>query len=382
MRTMKFLLPFALLAGAAGLLANPASAPQASLRDAAQGRFLIGAAINKNVIFETDPASVAIVNKNFSAIAPENCMKWEWIHPTPKGYDFEIADRYVDFGTKHKLFILGHTLMWHYQIPDWVFKNEDGTEKTREQLLAELREHIRTVVGRYKGRVTGWDVVNEAAADNGGLNLDRPWYKILGEEGILEAFRVAHETDPDAELYYNDFCVWLPAKQKTVIELVAKIRAAGLRIDGVGLQEHITTASPSIAEMEGVLEAFERAKIPVMITELDMSVLPRPDNSTGADIARASANSAEYDPYRKGLPEAKQQELTDHYKALFELYRKHASNIKRINVWGVTDSDTWLDNWPIPGRRDYPLLFDRDHKPKPAYFAVIQALSQPSKASQ
>jgi endo-1,4-beta-xylanase len=129
--------------------------------------------------------------------------------------------------------------------------------------------------------------------------------------------------------------------------------------------------------MEGVLVAFERAKIPVMITELDMSVLPRPENYTGADIARASANSAEYDPYHNGLPEAKQQELADHYKSLFELYRKHASNIKRINFWGVTDSDTWLDNWPIPGRRDYPLLFDRDHKPKPAYFAVIEALSKP-----
>lgn len=374
---MKLLLPLALLASAAGLFGTPTSTPQASLRDAAQGRFLIGAAINKNVIYGTDPASVAIVLQNFNAVAPENCMKWEVIHPTAAGYDFETADRYVDFGTKHKLFILGHTLMWHYQVPDWVFKNQDGSEKSRAQLLDELRAHIRTVVGRYKGRVTAWDVVNEAVADNGGLNLDRPWYKILGEEGIIEAFRVAHETDPDAELYYNEFCLWLPEKQKTVLDLVAKIRAAGLRIDGVGLQEHITIASPTIAEMEGVLKAFEAAKIPVMITELDVSVLPRPDNYTGADIARATANSAQYDPYHNGLPEAKQQELANHYEALFDLYRKHASNIKRINFWGVTDADTWLDGWPIPGRRDYPLLFDRDHKPKPAYFAVIKALSKP-----
>jgi len=376
---MKFLLPFTQLAGTAALLANPSTVPQASLRDAAQGRFLVGAAINKNVIEGTDPASVAIVLQNFNAIAPENCLKWEVVHPTPAAYDFETADRYVDFGTQHKLFVLGHTLMWHYQVPDWVFKNQDGTEKSRAQLLDELRAHIRTVVGRYKGRVTAWDVVNEAVADKGGLNLDRPWYKILGEEGIIEAFRVAHEIDPDAELYYNEFCLWLPEKQKTVLDLVAKIRAAGLRIDGVGLQEHITIASPSITEMEGVLVAFERAKIPVMITELDVSVLPRPNNYTGADIARATANSAEYDPYRNALPEAKQQELADHYKALFDLYRKHASNIKRVNFWGVTDSDTWLDNWPIPGRRDYPLLFDRDHKPKPAYFAVIEALAPPSK---
>ncbi len=372
---MKTLL--SLLACTSALVALHAAPQPPSLKEAAQGRFLIGAAINEKVILGTDEKSVALVDRNFDAISPENCLKWESVHPAPDRYDFKVADRYVEFGTKRHLNILGHTLMWHYQTPDWVFTNADGSPKTAPQLLATLRDHIRTVVGRYKGRITGWDVVNEAVADTGGIRTDLPWYRVLGEEGIIEAFRAAHEADPGAELYYNEYCLWLPEKRKTVIELVKRIRAAGLPVEAVGLQEHYVIGAPTPQQVEETIAAFSQAGIKVQITELDVSVLPRPDNYYGADIARLKEHRAELDPYRRGLTTARQQELAAYYGEIFAVYRRHAANIKRVTFWGVTDADTWLSDWPIKGRRDYPLLFDRKHRPKPAYDAVIKALSAP-----
>ncbi len=258
---MKTLLSVCALLGAfAALHADPL--PQ-SLKTAAHGRFLFGAAINEKVILGTDQEAVALFDRQFDAVSPENCLKWESVHPEPDRYDFAVADRYVDFGTKRHLNILGHTLMWHYQTPDWVFANPDGSPKTAPQLLATLREHICTVVGRYKGRITGWDVVNEAVADTGGLCTDRPWYRVLGEAGIIEAFRAAHEADPAAELYYNEYCLWLPEKRKTVIALVNRIRAAGLPVDAVGLQEHYAIGAPTPQQVEETIVAFAQAGIKV-----------------------------------------------------------------------------------------------------------------------
>ncbi len=372
---MRTLLPACALLGAFVVLHAEPQPP--SLKAAAQGRFLVAAAINEKVILGTDQESVALFDRHFDAVSPENCLKWESVHPEPDRYDFSVADRYVEFGTQRHLNILGHTLMWHYQTPDWVFKNADGSPKTAPQLLATLREHIRTVVGRYKGRITGWDVVNEAVADTGGIRTDLPWYRILGEEGIIEAFRSAHEADPGAELYYNEYCLWFPEKRKTVIELVNRIRASGLPVHAVGLQEHCAIGSPTPQQVDETIAAFAQAGIKVQITELDVSVLPRPDNYYGADIAHLQEHRAELDPYREGLTAARQQELAAYYAALFAVYRRHAASIKRVTFWGLTDADTWLGDWPIKGRRDHPLLFDAQHQPKPAYDAVIKALSAP-----
>ena len=372
-------LPIAAVALSVGaLLARPLLAgTDLTLKEAAHGRFLIGAAINDRIVQGEEPAAAHIVEREFNAISPENCLKWAVVHPEPGRYDFTRSDAYVDFGVKHGLFIVGHTLMWHYQTPAWVFYNADGSLKSRAQVLAELRDHIRTVVGRYKGRIKGWDVVNEAFDDSGKLRTDRPWYKILGEDGILAAFKAAHEADPKAELYYNDFSLWLPAKRRAVIALVEKIRAAGLRIDGVGMQEHYLMSGPSPQMVGQVIDAFANAKIPVMVTELDISVLPRPNHYTGADLGQLQAKQAEFDPYVNGLPVRMENALADRYAAMFAVYRAHAEDIKRVTFWGVSDGDSWLNNWPIRGRHDYPLLFDRHFRPKPAFFAVMKALDHP-----
>ena len=348
-----------------------------SLKDAAQGRFLIGVAINEKVFLGKNATEVGIVTSHFNSVSPENCLKWETVHPEPGRYDFSAADRYVAFGVEHRLFIIGHTLMWHYQTPDWVFKNPDGTPKNKAQLLEELRSHIQTVVGRYKGRIRGWDVVNEAIDDEGRLRTDKPWYRILGEEGVIEAFRAAHEADPAAELYYNEFSLWLPAKRPAVLQLVARVRAAGIPVAAVGLQEHYMMAGPSPEEVGETIDAFAREHLPVMITELDVSVLPRPENYAGADLAALQARKAELDPYPVALPETVERALAERYAALFAVYRNHASAIKRITFWGVSDADTWLNNWPIPGRHDYPLLFDRGDHAKPALPAILDALARP-----
>jgi endo-1,4-beta-xylanase len=321
-----------------------------------------------------DAAASALVEREFDSLTPDNALKWGVVHPKPGTYDFTLADKYVEFGCSRGMFLIGHTLMWHQQTPAWVFSNPDGSPRSREALLTELREHIRTVVGRYKGRVRGWDVVNEAVDDAGGLRLDKPWYRILGEEGIFAAFEAAHEADPDAELYYNDYSVWNAPKLKSVLELVARLRARGLRIDAVGLQEHYLMDSPSVEEVGETLAAFERIGMPVMITELDITVLPRPDNYDGAEISRIQERRDEYDPYRDGLPPEREQALAARYGAFFRLYREHAKGIRRITFWGVGDGFSWLNNWPIRGRRDYPLLFDRQLHPKPAHQAVLRAL--------
>jgi len=366
--------PFLVLSSLLLSLSLPASQP-GTLREAAAGRFRMGVAVGPRVTLGQDTAAASLVQREFDSLTPDNALKWAAVHPLPGTYDFTLADKYVEFGTAHGMFLIGHTLMWHQQTPSWVFENTDGSPRSREALLAELRAHIRTVVGRYKGRVKGWDVVNEAVDDAGGLRLDRPWYRILGEEGIFAAFEAAHEADPEAELYYNDYSVWNAPKLKSVLELVAKLRARGLRIDAVGLQEHYLMDSPLVSEVDATLRAFEGIGMPVMITELDITVLPRPDNYDGAEISRIQERRDEYDPYREGLPPAQEQALAERYGAFFRLYREHSAGIRRITFWGVGDGYSWLNHWPIRGRRDYPLLFDRNLQPKPAHQSVLRALT-------
>lgn len=347
----------------------------AALKDAARGMFHVGAAINSRQITEADKAGVAIVEKHFDSITPENVMKWENIHPKPETYDFKLADKYVEFGTKRGLFIIGHTLMWHSQTPKWVFENEAGEPISKEALMERLREHIRTVVGRYKGRVKGWDVVNEAVSDSdGNVRFDRPWYKILGEEGILEAFKVAHEADPEAELYYNDYSLANPVKRAGVLRLVNWLRAKGARVDGVGTQEHCSLEWPTIEDIDATIRDFAQAGYKVMVTELDVTVLPRPREYYGAEISTVFASAPELDPYRAGLPAEKEAELAKRYGEIFSVYAKHKDALTRVTLWGVSDRTSWLNGFPIRGRTDHPLLFDRNNQPKPALEAAVKAL--------
>ena len=241
------------------LLAAGCSVQQPALKDVFKKDFLIGGALNDDVVNGKDPNAAAIAEKQFSTITPENVMKWMHIHPEPNKYDFAAADRFVDFGQKNNMFIVGHTLVWHWQTPNWVFVDDANKPLTRDALLARMKDHISTVVGRYKGRVNGWDVVNEALEDNGQLRKTK-WLEIIGEDFIAKAFEYAHEADPNAELYYNDFTLDKPAKRDACIRLVKDLQSKGIRIDGVGLQGQAWRFDPNNPSREN-LEDFHQCHL-------------------------------------------------------------------------------------------------------------------------
>jgi endo-1,4-beta-xylanase len=359
------------LTGCAGHHTNPAPTAPVTLKDAFKGLFLIGAAVNPDQFTERDARGAALVKTQFNAITPENVLKWQLVHPQPDRYNFEPSDRYVAFGETNGMAIIGHTLVWHNQTPAWVFRNEKGDALDREALLARMRDHIHTVVGRYKGRIRGWDVVNEAV-DDGGSMRQSSWMKIIGEDYAAKAYEFAHEADPGAELYYNDFDLEKPAKRKGALALIKRLQASGAPITGVGLQHHDHLQTPTVADVETTIEEFAALGLKVMITELDVDVLPRGSMSGVRGAAPPRLN-----PYTNGLPDSVQQEFTRRYAELFAAFVKHHDKIGRVTFWGVTDADSWLNNYPIPRRTNYPLLFDRNGDPKPAFDAVLRTAPHP-----
>jgi endo-1,4-beta-xylanase len=262
--------------------------------------------------------------------------------------------------------------VWEHQTPKWVFEDGKGNPVDRETLLKRMREHIQTVVGRYKGRVNGWDVVNEALGDDGTLR-QTPWLKIIGEDYLAKAFAFAHEADAQAQLYYNDYSLENEAKRNGAVELIGKLRAQGVPVTGVGLQGHYGIDWPSVEQVDATIGAFARLGVKVMITELDIDVLPPAMQYRGADISANVELQPKLNPYTNGLPDSLQQRLAMRYADLFGVFLKHRANLTRVTFWGVTDAGSWLNRWPVRGRTSYPLLFDRDGRPKPAFDAVMKA---------
>ena len=348
-----------------------AQAPaQATLKEAFHNGFLVGAAINTDQITGKDTRGDAIITQQFNSITPENVMKWEVIHPRPDAYDFTLADEYVEFGQKNHMFIVGHNLCWHSQTPAWVFKDKKGRPISRKALLRRLHDHIQTVVGRYKGKVNSWDVVNEALNEDGTLRQS-PWMKIIGEDYIVKAFQYAHEADPAAQLNYNDYNLEIPAKRKGAIALVKRLQAKGIPIAVVGDQGHLHMDEPSAEVEDATITDLAATGVKVAITELDIDVLPSAWGQT-ADVSLNVQQNAKLNPYASGLPDAEKEALAKRYADLFAVYWKHRDVISRVTLWGVTDGDSWLNNWPVKGRSSYPLLFDRDGKPKAAFDAVLK----------
>lgn len=336
----------------------------------------IGAAINRTQSAGGDPRSLAIVTRHFDTVTAENDLKWERVHPEPDRYDFDPTDRYVEFGQRNGMFVVGHVLVWHQQTPAWVFAGKDGSPLDREGLLARLKAHIDTVVGRYKGRIGGWDVVNEALEEDGTLRRT-PWLEAIGEDYIAKAFEYAHAADPQAELYYNDYNLWKPAKRDAAVNLVKALRARGLRVDGIGEQAHWGIDDPPLEAIDACLAALRTSGATPLITELDMDVLPRDPEMWGADLSKKSKIKAATNIYPDGLPAAMQQKLAERYAAVFALFLKHG--VGRVTFWGVTDATSWLHDFPIPGRVNYPLLWDREGREKPAFDAVAATLRQHSR---
>lgn len=328
------------------------------------GKYInIGAAVNDSIIWGRDNEAAAIVKAQFNCIEPENCMKAEKIHPREHAYHWDDADRYVAFGEENGLAVYGHCLVWHSQAARWMFVDGNGQPASRPLLISRMREHIHNVVGRYKGRVKGWDVVNEAVNEDGSLR-DTLFCRLIGPDYIKLAFRFAHEADPDAELYINDYSMSNPKKRETYCSIVKEMKSEGLRIDGIGMQSHCGLDYPDLEEYEKSIVAFAKLGVKVMVTELDVNVLPAPETFSGADVGQSFAYREKLNPYPDGLPDSIQRLFDARYLALFDIYRRHRDKIDRINFWNVSDGDSWLNNWPIHGRVNYPTLFGRDHKAK------------------
>ena len=346
----------ALLAMAA--TAQSADAPP-GLKDIFKADFMIGVALNQRQFTEQDTNGVALVKRQFNAISPENVLKWESVHPRPgpDGYSFDSADRYVEFGEKNGMLIVGHTLIWHNQTPRWVFQGEGTNAATREVLLERMRDHIRKVVGRYKGRIKAWDVVNEALNEDGSFRKTQ-WYRIIGEDYIAKAFEFAHEADPAAELRYNDYSIENVPKRKGAIALVKKLQAEKVPVGGLGSQTHANLSSPSAELLDAALTDFAGLGIPISITELDVNAAQGGQRNLSADVSQNAQAAV------GGVADAANQKLADQYASLFRVFLKHRKQIKLVTFWGLTDRDSWR-------RAGKPLLFDGEWRPKPAFDAVI-----------
>ncbi len=338
------------------------------LKDVYEDYFLIGGAFNRSLVSGKDPNAAAIAIKHFNTATSENDMKWSLIHPQPDKYNWEPADRFVDFAEKNNMAPIGHCLIWHAQVPGWTYRDEDRNLLTREALLARMKDHINSVVGRYKGRVKGWDVVNEALNDDGTLRNSR-WLRIIGEgseekqyDFIAKAFEYAHQADPNAELYYNDYS--LDTKKEKcdgAVEIVKYLKSKGICIDGVGIQLHAGLDYPSKESLEYCISSLAATGVKVMMTELDIRTQTR--GYRGADIRRVNRqDTADAD----AVSEEIQQKLADKYAELFSVFVKHRKDISRVTFWGVYDRTSWIGG--------SPLLFDRNYQHKPAFDAVIKVV--------
>lgn len=355
------------------------SAAPSRLKDAYADAFLLGVAVNDDIVSGKDALSQALVPVHFNAITAENVMKNEVIHPKPGVYDFGPADAFVEFGERHDMFIIGHTLVWHNQTPDWFFQDKHGKPNTREAQIERMRRHIEVVAGRYAGRVDAWDVVNEVIDDDGSY---RPttWVKSIGDgdELVRLAFTFASQYAPDTELYYNDFNAWRPEKRDGIVRMVKMLQKAGIRIDGIGIQGHWGLNYPRTEYIEAAIDAYAALGLKVMITELDVDVLPltKEGQIIGTGMAHPQFQLEEFnqflDPYPNGLPTDVERQLSARYAELFRIFYRKRDAISRVSLWGVHDGMSWKNDYPIPHRTNYPLLFDRARKPKPALEAVLK----------
>ncbi|MDX1932690.1 MAG: endo-1,4-beta-xylanase [Capsulimonadales bacterium] len=347
------------------------------LRKTFEGKFRIGTILSNAALQGRDALDVSLAETHFSAITPENALKPDAVQPSEGRFTFEQGDRLVEIAAKTGATAVGHCLVWHQQTPRWFFEGANGQPLTREVALARLRKHISTVVGRYKGKIKEWDVVNEAIQDGPGTLRPSPWLKAIGEDYIAEAFRAAHEADPEALLIYNDYNIELPYKRPKTIEFLKSLLAKKVPIHAVGIQCHWRMENPPIAETEAAIREYAALGLKVMITELDIGVLPT--KYQGADISTVENMTAEQEavlnPYTKGLPEAVARQQAERYRQAFEMFLRHRDKIGRVTFWGSRDSQSWLNNFPIRGRTDYPLLFDRAGQPKPAFSAIVEAVS-------
>jgi endo-1,4-beta-xylanase len=372
-------MPFCILLSSLLIGSAYAQEQSTSLKDTYSKHFSIGTALSATQIEGKEPGTLNLVKQQFNAVTAENVMKWEIIEPVEGQFNFAAADAMIEFAESNNIKVIGHVLLWHEQTPAWVFQDAKGQPASKELVLSRLKNHINAVMGRYKGRIHGWDAVNEALNEDGTLRQSN-WYKALGDDYIATVFELAHQVDPKAELYYNDFNLFKPEKRAGVLKLVAALKAKNVPIHGIGEQGHYSLDYPELQQVEDSIVAFKNTGLNLVITELDISVLPFPEpEKIGADISLNMQLKQEFNPYADGLPKAISDQLNQKYLQLFELFLRHSDAIERVTVWGVNDNQTWRNNWPMKGRTDYPLLFDRKNQPKEVVPQLIKLAEKAGK---
>lgn len=349
-----------------------------TLKEVYKDAFKIGCSVNNAIVSGSDSVSRNLVVKQFNSVTPENVLKAETVHPKSDVWNFGPGDAFVKFGEEHNMFIVGHTLIWHNQTPDWFFKDENGNTKSHDAMVEQMRSYIEQVVGRYTGRINAWDVVNEVI-DNDGSYRPTTWVKGIGDgdELVKLAFKFTSQYAPDAELYYNDFNAWRPAKRDGIARLVHMLKKEGIRIDGIGMQGHWGLNFPKNEYIEAAIDTFASLGVKVMITELDVDVLPvtKEGQLIGNIMNDPQWQLEEFrtflDPYSKGLPADIEKQLADRYAELFGIFYRKRDKVDRVTLWGLHDGMSWKNGYPVPGRTNYPLLYRRDKTAKPAMDAVL-----------
>ena len=351
-----------------------AAGQEPSLRDAFADHFAVGVGMDGMLPADYSPQELRLVQQQFATITPANCMKMTHLQPKEGQFRWEMADALVAYASAHGLKACGHCLLWakDERTPDWVFE-KDGEPVSREVLFERLRAHIQTVAGRYRGKVASWDVVNEAVGD--GQDLIRPskWHSILGDDFIAQAFRMAHEADPQAVLVYNDYNMWMPQKREKAVKLLGKLVEEGVPVHAVGMQGHWELDAIPLQDVEDTIKAFQGLGLKVMVTELDVDAVPR--GRWWAEGGKYREEMAKTDPYKDGCPADVLQRQAEQYAELFKIFLKYSESIDRITFWDLHDGRSWLNHFPWE-RTDYPLLFDRQAQPKPAFHAVIKTATQ------
>jgi endo-1,4-beta-xylanase len=369
-----------------------------SLKEVYKDHFLIGNILAggfhpEDPAYREDVKEQAILKREYNCLTAENNTKMMFVQPKEGSFHFKGADAVIDIAEANGMDVVGHALVWHAMVPDWIFKAADGSEVSREVLIQRMRTHIHTVVGRYKGRIKYWDVVNEAVDTKwvedleAPLNSDgtrpkkqiaflreSPWLKIIGRDYIEMAFRFAHEADPDALLIYNDYSMFEAPKARFVAGLVLHLKSKGLPIHGVGFQGHWHLKYPSMAQLQKSIDILVSTGVKLSISELDVGVLPLVDNYEGADVDKTSKANSKLNPYVNGIPQKVLDQQAKRYSKIFKLLLKNSEHVERVTFWGVLDQYSWINDWPVKGRTALPLLFDRSYKPKPAYFALKKLL--------
>ena len=332
---------------------------QRGLKDYYKEFFAVGVAVTPQAL---KGAEKELILKHFNSLTAENAMKMGPIHPREDTYNWQPADEIADFTMTHNMKLRGHTLCWHNQTPDWIFKDGSGNAVSRDVLLQRLETHITEVVKRYRGKVYAWDVVNEAIDDDPNKFLrESPWLTIIGEDYIEKAFQFAHAADPDALLFYNDYNTENPAKRERIFQLVKKLKEANVPIHGIGLQGHWSIYEPDEKEIRASIQRFSSLGLQVHITELDVSVYP-------PESTRREKKPGEPDTFTLEM----QQKQIEQYARIFRVLRESGTRLSSVTFWNVSDRSSWLDNFPVRGRKNYPLLFDQDLKPKKAYWKIVR----------